>query len=165
MDLQSELQEWKKEAEKICKKYNILPPKIIEWNKRLKTTAGRYHTGLQRIQLSLEYRKQYGWKRSNGTFLHELAHHIVSTKCKQRGHNIWWKTICTELGGTMNTQLAGHTFADNATVDYLRTKDKYLYICPCGAKYKRKRKIKMSLACSKCGTSCRNFKVERLTND
>lgn len=167
MSFQSELKAWKLEAAKICEKYSISPPKHIVWNRRLRTTAGQYRAGNKWIvELSTRYRQEYGWERSNGTFLHEMAHHIVWVKYGQRGHCHLWKMICKELGGTMNRKLAGYGFAESGTDKYIKTPWKYKYTCPCGATYKRKRRIqiKAGLTCGKCRTSVRNFKMEELND-
>jgi predicted SprT family Zn-dependent metalloprotease len=77
----------------------------VEWNPRLKTTAGRARFRRRpedkvllpyTIQLNVCLRTE-GPEATKKTFLHELAHVIAG---HGEGHGPRWKAICRQLGGT-----------------------------------------------------------------
>ena len=168
-------------AHKIIKEYNLSCDILtIEVSKRLKRAAGNCHIERPRgskridvvtIKLSYDYYKEFGVERSLGTLKHEFAHYIDSDRTGKTGHGFSFKVLCNELGGTMNPQLAGETFAASACTDYLKgtIKDyKWVYTCKCGVTmdyYKRmaeRIKTSMTRRCVKCKTSLYWWTEERV---
>lgn len=168
-----EIERLRKEAEKI---HNWVPENLLlltEINSRLQTTAGRCrlkrvleesceYTIFGRIELNPDYYKQFGFERTVGTFLHEIAHAVQAALTGRTGHDRFFRSICHALGGTMNTKMAGAVYKDSGTKEYIKTEWKYLYVCPCGKgskKYKRKpqRKMLFRLHCPECKLPMAHF--------
>lgn len=115
----------------------------VVWDAKAVAQAGACRLGRLpcRIKLSLKYFKVFGYERSRGTLLHELAHYIVWTVWKMKGHGGGFKRVCAELGGTMNSQMAGAQYADNATSQYLIPARKIKYTCRCSIVVTRSRRF------------------------
>jgi predicted SprT family Zn-dependent metalloprotease len=120
-----------------------------------------------KICVSYDYYMEFGLERSIATLRHELSHLI---SCKQLGvmdHGINFKRICHELGGSMNSKMAGRTFADAASSQYLKAVKtyKYLYTCPCGVCISRKVRMTAKTknkCCIKCRTKVIFWKEEKV---
>jgi predicted SprT family Zn-dependent metalloprotease len=145
-----------------------LRPKL-EWSMRLTRASGKFKCFLSRkecrIILNHKALMAYGAERMMSTLNHELAHAILWAKHGYMGHGIRFKVLCSKLGGTMNTQMAGLAYKECADTRYLPRKSWAIYKCPCGAVIKRGRfysyQQENDLVCIKCDrplTSCGKFR-------
>lgn len=166
--------EWKelfnKEFHNIQEIYPINFPIKVSWNSRMKTTAGRceysYYEETVEIKLNPKYIK-FGKERVLGTFKHEVAHAISFKNYRHKGHGKIFKSVCRNIGGTMNEQFAKNGYEDCGTSEYIFSSYKYLYVCPkCDSSFKRKRRISKKVlsshVCSKCREKVSNFKCYSL---
>lgn len=150
------LEQMKKEALEIMREkgYGNVSYPVVKWNIRLRTVAGKYRPRTQEVELSWHYYTIFDYKAMFETLLHEIAHHIHWILYKERSHNRTFKVICAKLGGTMNEGLATGEFADCATKQYVASETlpiKFIYGCPCGNEWKRKRRSDFTYRiCSKC---------------
>ena len=112
----------------------------VEWNPRLRTTAGRAHyrkaLGMPavpvKIDLNLSLRTE-GPEAIKKTFLHELAHVIAGRDAK---HGPRWKAICRQLGGT------GERCHNYKSMHAQQNAGKLVGVCErCGFKVIRARKL------------------------
>jgi predicted SprT family Zn-dependent metalloprotease len=143
-------------------KYNVPVDclKFIEISRRLKTTAGKIYYyenhGRKTFDIRLAYNnyQKFGFQRTMGTLIHELAHAVAYYAYNHSGHGETFKKICHENGGTMNSQQAGTRYASSATSDFCTTPYRYVYRCECGQAYRRKGKFRKvyNKSCTKCGT-------------
>jgi len=154
----------KGEIVRIYSRYNIETTVNIVENRRLKTTAGRFHPHGMTIEMNPKYYREFGIDRFIGTIRHEMAHFIQYIARGYTGHNREFKRICADLGGTMNQKMAADTCPDNGTTAYLKSDDKWHYRCPCGQiEFKTKRRIKLNnRICRFCRTSVRDFHIKQL---
>jgi predicted SprT family Zn-dependent metalloprotease len=147
------------EAKRLFEKYDV-PAIKVEFNNRLRTTAGRiyYYT---RIELASKYLEEFGYERVLSTLRHEIAHHVSFTKYGQRGHTTIFKELCSEMEGSMNQKMAGITYAHCATDQYTNNLKKYLYKCKCGVVHSRTKKPSADVAarayCRTCGTKVKDM--------
>lgn len=137
---------------------------VVEISKRLKTTAGRCDwVGKDKkiFQIRLAYNNyvEFGAESMIKTLRHEMAHLIECYLYGKSGHGERFKRICVDLGGHMNSKIAGRKYSDSATFDYCKGKRlpyKYEYTCECGIVFHRKRKISeirsRQLRCNTCRT-------------
>lgn len=143
----------------------------VEMSKRLKTTAGMcewrksIQTGVYTFTIKLAYNnyQEFGIDSMLKTLRHEMAHLIDSYLNGSSGHSERFKIICANLGGTMNRQHAGTKYASLATKDFCTTQKRYIYKCPCGMSFERKRKItgRRTLfgRCKTCRTLVMDMKI------
>jgi len=122
-----------------------------------------------KINVSYDYYIEFGIDRIIGTLRHEIAHLITCITVGEMNHDSLFKRICVELGGTMNEQMAGRTYAASASAEYVRGNIKgykYVYTCACGATISRKVRIqdrtKKAKCCSKCRTNLGLWKEEKV---
>lgn len=125
-----------------------------------------YISGLKniKIKMALNSLYQFGWERFEKTFRHEVAH-IINALKGGRGHDRQFKRICMAIGGSMNPKMAGYSFAECATKEYLKTETKYEYICPtCSIVITRAKRMAQKILtnprrlCPQCRTSIVLFK-------
>lgn len=155
----------RKLGHEICMKYNVSPMFTIRWNSRLTRVAGYIEYATGKIDLSYKNYQHFGQESMKGTFLHELAHHICYQLYgwKGRGHGENFKKICYDIGGTMNSKMAGEKYKKAACNDFLPPKPrKYTYECPCGeARVHRNRKMSEAAKeirfCKSCETKMTYF--------
>jgi predicted SprT family Zn-dependent metalloprotease len=161
------------EANFIIEKYSLTQRKItIEFSTKMKRSAGTaeaFKAGTEYvIKLSYKYFKLFGIERSIQTLRHEFAHCIQYNNRGRMSHDYEFKVICNRLGGSMAPKMAGETFSTSASTEYIKTEWKYVYICPCGAEYKRARRMNESMrnstrhSCSKCRRKVYTFKEVKL---
>jgi len=94
-----------------------------------------------KITMSRALLDEFGWERFEKTFRHEVAH--LANACRgRRGHDESFKRICSEMGGAMNSKMAGLRYADCADNGYVKVVTKWIYTCPCG--YQKKMSKRMS---------------------
>jgi predicted SprT family Zn-dependent metalloprotease len=167
------------EVHRICSNYQIPLEKLtIVISNRMKSSMGgkvlmtkmsremrRY--GSAKITLPLSYYQTFGFDNILKTLRHELAHIIAFHANGHGNHDRLFKTICSNLGGHMNKKLAGKTYKEYATDEFLETPFRFLYTCPdCGKEYKRRRmfnkKITSGGRCKICGAKAKEFYMEKI---
>ena len=123
----------------------------IEWNRRMRTAAGRafYQTG--QIELNPKLQDLPEDRRNIeifGTFLHELAHLISFARAKGKRiqpHGPEWKQACRDLG------IPGEDRCHNLDFEPRKIKRRFAYQCEaCGSVVERVRKLRRPVACYDC---------------
>jgi SprT protein len=119
----------------------------IEWNARLKTTAGRADYRLKLISLNPQLAEFPD--EIDRTLRHELAHILAQFREKSRRrispHGPEWQNACRDLG--IADEKRCHTLPFPA----MRYAPRFIYRCPnCQRDFSRLRKIKRTLACLAC---------------
>ncbi|MFA5759411.1 MAG: SprT-like domain-containing protein [Clostridia bacterium] len=121
-----------------------------------------------KVTMALNSLSQFGWERFEKTFRHEVAH-IINALKGGRGHDKRFKRICLAIGGSMNPTMAGYSFSECATQEYLKTETKYEYICPkCHLVITRAKRMAQKILtnprriCPTCGTSIILFEERML---
>ncbi|HEU4965278.1 MAG TPA: SprT family protein [Bacilli bacterium] len=114
------------------------------FNKRLRTTGGRYLLRTHDIEINPHHLEKHGRDEVVGTIKHELCHyhlHLQGRGYKHQDRD--FKELLEQVGGSRYCPDTG-----------LRreVKTKYLYVCnACGQQYPRKRKIDLRrYGCGKC---------------
>lgn len=109
------------------------------FNKRLRTTGGRYLLQTHNIEINPKYLEVYGEEEVEGIIKHELCHYHLHIEGKGYRH------------GDMDFQML---MQQTGSPRYCRpiTASKWLYICEsCHQNYPRMRKINtQKYCCSKC---------------
>ena len=118
----------------------------VEWNSRLKTTAGR--ADYRRNLISLNPRLLEQPAEIDRTLRHELAHILAQFRAG-RGrilpHGDEWRTACRDLG------IADEKRCHNLPFPASARARRYLYKCPCCRRdFPRTRRIKRAVACLAC---------------
>ncbi|MGM9966336.1 MULTISPECIES: SprT family protein [unclassified Rummeliibacillus] len=116
------------------------------FNKRLRTTGGRYLLKSHNIEVNPQAYKQYGLKEIEGIIRHELCHYHLHIEGKGYQHRDADFRILLK-------QANAPRFCSNLRKENNRSSSKkYTYIClKCGTQYVRK--IRMNTdkyCCSKC---------------
>jgi len=146
----------------------------ITISKRLRSSNGRvkiqtnhflgYSTA--EIIMSKALLDEFGWETFEQTFRHEVAHIANKVLSNGRNHDESFKRWCRVFGGKMNPQMAGNSYRDCASTEYVKTIKKWSYSCPCGVVAKRakrmswKKRTYRTHACRSCGGSVVDW-VER----
>jgi SprT protein len=128
---------------------------VVEWNPRMRTTAGRAHCKERRIELNTRLQGLPEGERDRElrtTFLHELAHLVAYARAAGRRiapHGPEWRQACRDLG--IPDEGRCHTLDFQPR----RLARKYAYACPaCDAVIERVRPLRRRVACYPC---CRKF--------
>lgn len=125
---------------------------VVEWNPRMRTTAGRAFWPCARIEMNPKL-QELAPEEVQQTLLHELAHLVAYARAGRRrikAHGAEWQQACADLGipgerATHSLPLPGRTMKRN-----------WRYACPvCGEGFDRVRKMKRRAACYTC---CRDMK-------
>ncbi len=116
------------------------------FNKRLKTTGGRYLLHSHNIELNKKLYDHFGEEELRGIILHELCHyhlHIRGLGYKHRDHD--FRQLLKEVG-------APRFCSTIETEKKIRKQTVHTYICiDCHQFYRRKRKIDTNkYCCGKC---------------
>jgi len=118
----------------------------VEWNLRLRTTAGR--ADYRRKLISLNPRLFEHPAEIDRTLRHELAHILAQFRAGRRRilpHGDEWRTACRDLGIADETRCHNLPFPASACVR------RYLYKCPnCKCDFHRVRRIRRAVACLAC---------------
>ena len=120
------------------KKYNFYCPSSIKIviSSRLRKSNGVcwiYQNPMRfKIVMSKALLDEFGWDIFEKTFRHEVAHVANCILHNSSKHDMNFKVLCRDFGGTMNPKMAGHAFADCASTDYVKTIKKWSYTCKCG---------------------------------
>ena len=123
----------------------------VEWNRRLKTAAGRADYREKLISLNPRLGEHAG--EIDRTLRHELAHILAHFRQKSRRrispHGPEWQQACRDLG--IPDEKRCHTLPFPAN----RYAPRLIYRCPnCRRDFPRVRKIKRTVACLAC---CRAY--------
>ena len=123
----------------------------VEWNSRLRTTAGMAHFGSRRITLNPKL-VEVGGGEVKRTLLHELAHLVAQFRAGRRrinAHGVEWKRACRDLGIPREARCHALPFKVK------RQARRHFYQCQgCETVLARVRPVKRPIACLKC---CRKF--------
>lgn len=118
----------------------------VEWNSRLKTTAGR--ADYRRKLISLNPRLFEHPPEIDRTLRHELAHILAQFRAGRRRilpHGDEWRAACRDLG------IADEKRCHNLPFPVSGRARRYVYKCPrCGRDFPRTRRIKRAVACLAC---------------
>ncbi len=118
----------------------------VEWNLRLRTTAGR--ADYRRKLISLNPRLFEHPAEIDRTLRHELAHILAQFRAGRRRilpHGEEWRTACRDLGIADEKRCHNLPFPASARVR------RYLYKCPnCKCDFHRVRRIRRAVACLAC---------------
>lgn len=123
------------------------PDVKVQWNPRLRTTAGLAHWSTRTISLNPRL-KEVSDDEVHRTLLHELAHFLAQSRAGRRSipaHGSEWRQACCDLGIPNEPRCHDLPFARR------RRTRKYFYACPqCGTPLARVRPIRRPLACLGC---------------
>ncbi len=123
----------------------------VEWNKGLRTCAGRADT--KRLLISLNPRlADHGTDEIDRTLRHELAHLLAQFRAGRRRippHGAAWREACSDLG------IPGEARCHTLPFEIRRLPRRYNYKCPsCARDFPRVRKHRRAVACLAC---CRKY--------
>jgi predicted SprT family Zn-dependent metalloprotease len=122
----------------------------VEWNSRLKTTAGR--ADYRRKLISLNPRLREHPAEIDRTLRHELAHILAQFRAgrgKILPHGDEWHAACRDLG------IADEKRCHNLPFPATECARRYVYKCPnCKCDFYRARRIRRGVACLAC---CRAY--------
>lgn len=116
------------------------------FNKRLRSTGGRYFTRSHDIEINWHQYEHYGQEETTKIIKHELCHyHLHLAKKGYQHRDEDFKKLLQQVGGTRYCR---------ALPDAVRRREPYRYklVCQrCGMEYKRKRKADPKrYACGRC---------------
>ncbi len=118
----------------------------VEWNSRLKTTAGR--ADYRQKLISLNPRLLEHPTEIDRTLRHELAHILAQFRAGRRRilpHGDEWRAACRDLG------IADEKRCHNLPFPASARARRYLYKCPnCKCDFHRVRRIRRAVACLAC---------------
>jgi SprT protein len=120
---------------------------VVEWNSRMRTTAGRAFWPCARIELNPKLR-ELAPDEVNGTLLHELAHLVAYARAGRRrikAHGVEWQQACADLG------IPGERVTHSLPLPGRTMKRRWHYACPaCDEGFDRVHKMKRRAACYTC---------------
>lgn len=121
----------------------------VEWNPRLRSTAGYAHYTQCRVELNPRLREFEG--QVERTLKHELAHLVAHHRAGRRRiepHGAEWRAACADLG--IPDERARHSLP----LPRNEVERKFIYICPqCRHTVRRARKFRSARACLSCCNS------------
>lgn len=119
----------------------------VEWNKRMRSTAGRAFWPESRVELNPKL-IEISLEKVRRTLLHELAHLLAYHRCGRRRiapHGAEWQVACADLG--IPDERATHRLP----LPSRQQQKRWRYVCPhCGEGIERVRQMKRIAACSTC---------------
>jgi SprT protein len=119
----------------------------VEWNRRLKSCAGRADYRSKLISLN-PLLHAHGDDEVRRTLLHELAHLLAQFRAGRRRiapHGLEWRRACHDLG------IGDEKRCHNLPLPVNRRARRFLYRCPhCRRDFPRTRRIRRSVACLAC---------------
>lgn len=120
---------------------------VVEWNPRMRTTAGRAFWPCGKIELNPRL-KSVAPEQVRRTLLHELAHLVAYARAGRRriqAHGVEWKVACAELG------IAGERATHSLPLPGRTMQRRWRYECPrCGEAVDRVRRMRRWVACYSC---------------
>ena len=118
----------------------------VEWNSRLKTSAGRADYRQKLISLNPRLREHPD--EIDRTLRHELAHILAQFRAGRRRvlpHGVEWQTACRELG------IADEKRCHILPFQAKRYAPRFIYRCPnCRQEFPRVRRMRRAVACLAC---------------
>ena len=140
---------------------------IVEWNPRMRSTAGRADYRKNVVALNPAIRT-HDEREIDRTLRHELAHLLAHARAGRKRiapHGPEWRRACADL------DIPGEPRCHVMPLPTRSLRKRFLYRCPnCGITYPRVRKIRRTVACLAC---CREnnrgrfdvkFKLRLMTN-
>lgn len=118
-----------------------------------------------KITMSKALLDEFGWETFEKTFRHEVAHLANSILYRGKSHDITFKRLCRKFGGTMNSRIAGYSYADCANDNYIKPIVKWVYTCPCGKIKKMSKRMstkKRGSSNYRCGR-CKTYTLDTWT--
>lgn len=119
----------------------------VEWNPRLRTSAGRAWPQEGRIELNPAI-AGFGGDEVRRTLLHELAHLVAHHRAGRRRiapHGPEWRRACADLG------IPGEAARHRLPLRPVRQRRRFAYRCPACAKViRRARRMRREAACLAC---------------
>ncbi|MGC6425488.1 MAG: SprT-like domain-containing protein [Akkermansiaceae bacterium] len=119
----------------------------VEWNPRMRSTAGRATWPVCLIELNTHL-PSISEEEVRRTLLHELAHLVTyerlgHARCAPHGEK--WQQACADLG------IPGETATHRLALPSRTLKRQWKYVCrSCGASFERVRKFRNRVACYEC---------------
>jgi|TARA_B110000305_G_scaffold80730_1_gene90706 SprT protein len=119
----------------------------VEWNPRMRSTAGRATWPICLIELNTHLPK-ISQEEVLRTLLHELAHLVTYERlghgnCSPHGEQ--WQQACSDLG------IPGESATHRLPLPSRKVKRQWKYLCPsCGSEIERVRRFKSRVACYQC---------------
>jgi predicted SprT family Zn-dependent metalloprotease len=118
----------------------------VEWNSRLKTTAGRADYREKRILLNPRLTEHPG--EIDRTLRHELAHILAQFRAGRRRippHGSEWRQACRDLGIADEKRCHNLPFPARTYAAW------FVYRCPnCRQEFPRVRRVRRAIACIAC---------------
>jgi len=146
VDRNLDLEETARELLRILGASKLACPIRVEWNPRLKTTAGR--ADYRRKLISLKPRLFEHPAEIDRTLRHELAHFLAQFRAGRRRilpHGAEWRKACHDLGITDEKR------CHNLPFPVSERAPRYLYKCPnCKCDFHRVRRIRRAVSCLAC---------------
>jgi predicted SprT family Zn-dependent metalloprotease len=131
----------------------------VEWNRRLRTAAGRAAFHLALVSLNPRLR-EHGADEIDRTLRHELAHLLAHHRCGRRRispHGPEWRRACRDLG------IADEQRCHTLPFERARRQRRLIYRCPhCAAEFPRVRRIRPAVACLAC---CRTHNAGKFARE
>lgn len=144
-------QECREMLASFCKEHNLPTPKL-RFSNALKRCNGLYKYSFDKYQMMYAHTDQdirsaintyeivisglilqfFDKEQVKSTLIHEMTHHYCLFKKKNSDHNEFFKRKCAEFGGSMNSTMAGSTYADTATTNFVSRKVGFTLECGCG---------------------------------
>ncbi|WP_353989383.1 SprT family protein [Pediococcus argentinicus] len=115
------------------------------FNKRLKTTGGRYHLNDHHIDINPLMFTEFGMETLEGVIKHELVHYFIHMSGEKPSHqNPHFKQLLLQVGGLQ--------YAPFNAQAHSRSRLKIEYVCQrCGQSYIRRSHIDTKrYVCSRC---------------
>lgn len=120
---------------------------VVQWNKRMRSTAGRASWPEGKIELNPKL-AELAPDEIHATMLHELAHLVAYARAGRKriaAHGVEWRQACSELG--IPNERATHSLP----LPSRRMQRKWRYTCPeCGEGFDRVRRMKRYVGCYAC---------------
>ena len=119
----------------------------VEWNRRLKTAAGRADSREKLISLNPRL-CDYGESEIDRTLRHELAHLLAQFRAGRRRvspHGPEWRDACCDLG------IGDEVRCHNLPFPISERARRLIYRCPnCAREFPRVRQVRRAVACLVC---------------
>ncbi|SES36193.1 SprT family protein [Salipaludibacillus aurantiacus] len=127
------------------------------FNKRLRTTGGRYSLNSHHIEINPKHLQYYGEDELVSIIKHELCHYHLHLQGKGYQHKDRdFKVLLKKVGGSRHCQSIPQARNEVRTL--------HLYSCTkCGTEFRRKRRINTKrFVCGKCKGTLKKIKTRSL---
>jgi len=125
------------------------------FNRRLRSTGGRYFTQTHNIEISIKQYEAYGAEEVEKIIKHELCHYHLHLQNKGYRHrDADFRKLLQKVGGSRYCRALPQATRPETY--------RYLLVCAnCRAEYRRKRKINVrNYACGKCYGHLNLYKLD-----